>query len=112
MRGPSPKYRAQGIECNVKTPGTTGTTGVNGIPKSLGWKSAHLIVAEARDEFFARRICRGGWRRCRTLQRGGMVRSMKEAITPTISVQDRQSHKRHCRYAIRSPIRRARAVSR
>ena len=29
MRGPSPKYRAQGIECNVKTPGSTGTTGVN-----------------------------------------------------------------------------------
>jgi hypothetical protein len=34
MRGPSPKYRAQGIECNVKTPGTTGTTGVNDKSKS------------------------------------------------------------------------------
>jgi hypothetical protein len=34
MRGPSPKYRAEGIECNVKTPGTTGTTGVDDKSKS------------------------------------------------------------------------------
>jgi hypothetical protein len=34
MRGPGPKYRAQDIERNAKTPGATVTTGVNDKSKS------------------------------------------------------------------------------
>ena len=75
MRGPSPKYRAQGIECNVKTPGSTGTTECEPVfLKTFGSEVAYTIEQEGNRE----NVFVGGYDEADGADaehcRGGMVR--------------------------------------